>query len=134
MAGRVVVATMFGLERNDGSDRGLHEGVRERTRELMNGFPTGAVRRQETADTRDDEGVNCRGDDRLEDSTGQMQAADEARDALHPGKPLGVTQHVHAPAWEQPETMTRPLFLTLTITFWSSQIIGSSSQPASERA
>lgn len=32
-------------ERHDGSDRGLHERVGERARELMNGFPAGAVRR-----------------------------------------------------------------------------------------
>jgi hypothetical protein len=39
-----------------------------------------------------------------------------------------------APAWEQPETITSPLSFTFTITFWSSQIIGSGSQPPFEAA
>lgn len=39
------VAVMLSLERNHGSDRRLHEGVGERTCELMNGFPAGAVGR-----------------------------------------------------------------------------------------
>ena len=39
-----------------------------------------------------------------------------------------------APACEQPDTTTSPLPFTLTITFWSSQIIGSGSHPSAERA
>jgi hypothetical protein len=42
---RALVGMMAVLERDDCSDRGLHEGVRERARELMHGFPAGAVRR-----------------------------------------------------------------------------------------
>jgi hypothetical protein len=45
-------------------------------RELVNGLPAGAVRWQETADTSDDEGIDCGLDARLENSAGEMQAAD----------------------------------------------------------
>src|SRR4030095_14500705 len=38
------------------------------------------------------------------------------------------------PAWRQPDTTTRPLPATSTITFWSSRISGSGSQPPPARA
>src|SRR5206468_12723393 len=41
------------------------------------------------------EGVDGRPDDRLEDPTGEVKAADEAGYALHTGEPLRVAQHVH---------------------------------------
>jgi hypothetical protein len=38
-----------------------------------------------------------------------------------------------APAWEQPDTTTRPLPATSTTRFWSSRISGSLSQPSPAR-
>ena len=84
-------------ERNDGSDCWLYECLGKRASELVDGFPAGAVSRQETVDVGRGECVNCGLDDRLEDPAGEVKAADEASDALLAREPLCVAQDVDSP-------------------------------------
>jgi hypothetical protein len=65
-------ADCLGSEGDDGSDRRLHERVREGACEPVDGFPAGAVRRQDSAYFCRDEGIDCWLDDRFEDATGEM--------------------------------------------------------------
>jgi hypothetical protein len=65
-------ADVLRLEGDDGSDRRLHERVRERACELVDGFPAGAVRRQDSAHSCGDESIDCRLDDRFEDAAREV--------------------------------------------------------------
>src|SRR5262249_17946165 len=64
--------TVSGSEGDDGSDRRLHERVRERACELVDGFPAGAVRGQDSAYFCGDESIDCRLDDRFEDAAREV--------------------------------------------------------------
>lgn len=65
-------ADVLRSEGDDGSDRRLHERVRERACELVDGFPAGAVRRQDSAYFCGDESIDCRLDDRFEDAAREV--------------------------------------------------------------
>ena len=52
--------------------RRLHERVRERACELVDGFPAGAVRRKDSAYFCGDKSIDCRLDDRFEDAAREV--------------------------------------------------------------
>ncbi len=97
----------------------------------MGGPPAGAVCRHDLLDADCLHVGHGRGDDRLEESPCQVKPPDKGEDPLLTGEALGVRRTLTAPAWEQPDTTTRPRSRTFTIAFWSSQIHGSGSHPPS---
>src|SRR4029450_10210045 len=102
-------AEVLRSEGDDGSDRRLHERVRQRACELVDGlparpprgahergregawelvegFPAGAVRRQDSAYFCGDESIDCRLDDRFEDAAREGEAADGRGEPLFAGQ------------------------------------------------
>src|SRR5579862_4475229 len=84
-------------EGDDGSDCRLYECVGERAGEPVDGLPAGAVSREKTLDVRLGQSLDRWLDDRLEDPAGEVQAANEAGDALLAREPLRVAQDVNCP-------------------------------------
>jgi hypothetical protein len=92
----------------DGRDRRLDEGRWHRMRQELNCLPAGAVGREDTTNVRLLESLDRRLDDRLEDRAGQMTAPMKPLMRCSPVSRSALRSTFTAPAWEQPDTMTKP--------------------------
>jgi hypothetical protein len=89
-AALICPADLLRSEGDDGSDRRLHERVWKRACELVDGFPAGAVRRQDSAYFCGDESIDGRLDGRFEEAAREVKAADERGEPLFAGQALRV--------------------------------------------